>query len=199
VVERRTNGGEEGAWVVGHLVTDGADGTDGTDGSEGGHLAVAVGWAPDAASAETALHRFEADWTTQKIDFEGRYMPTDAAELPAVGDDPERLLSMVPAQLVNLWQPFDGQAYAGYLVLHPGDQLDQATLSAYGLDVIDSVAPLPAETINWLNLFYAAEWVVFAGFAVFFWYRLARDDWEKLHELQALAATQSVAPAGERS
>ncbi|MCU1562554.1 MAG: hypothetical protein JWN05_933, partial [Arthrobacter sp.] len=37
----------------------------------------------------------------------------------------------------------------------------------------------PAEKINWLNLFYAAEWVVFAGFALFIWWRLVKDDYRR--------------------
>jgi hypothetical protein len=68
------------------------------------------------------------------------------------------------------------------------------------LDPIDSIAPLPTERVSWLNVFYAIEWVVFAGFAVFFWFRLARDAWEKEHELKLLMqeAEQEVAldPAG---
>lgn len=52
---------------------------------------------------------------------------------------------------------------------------------------------MPVGAINWLNLFYAVEWVVFAGFAIFFWYRLVRDDWEKIHELKLLAVAESTA------
>ena len=37
----------------------------------------------------------------------------------------------------------------------------------------------PAGKINWLNLFYAAEWVVFAGFALFIWWRLVKDDYRR--------------------
>lgn len=85
---------------------------------------------------------------------------------------------MSAAQLVNLWAPFAGEAYPGYLVMHPAPPLDEAALAALGLEAVDSVPPLPVETISWLNLFYAVEWVVFAGFAVYLWYRLARDDWE---------------------
>ena len=58
---------------------------------------------------------------------------------------------------------------------------------------IDSVPPLPVGAINWHNLFYAVEWVVFAGFAIFFWYRLVRDDWEKIHDLKLLAVAESTA------
>jgi hypothetical protein len=32
------------------------------------------------------------------------------------------------------------------------------------------------ETINWLSAFYFLEWLVFAGFAVFLWWRLVRDE-----------------------
>ena len=34
----------------------------------------------------------------------------------------------------------------------------------------------PAQQINWLNLFYSVEWVVFAGFALYIWWRLVADD-----------------------
>lgn len=191
VVEQRSNGGAVGVWVIGHLAT---------DGEPGGHLAVALGWAADRAAAEFALAGVEDHLAGVAVELEGRYMPGDAPVRPAADADPATLLSMAPAQLVNLWQPFDGRAYAGYFVLHPaeglGGGIDQGgraglsrqLLAEVGLDPIDSVPPLPVETVNWLNLFYAAEWVVFAGFAVFFWYRLARDDWEKIHELQELAA-----------
>lgn len=186
IVEQRRNGGQEGTWLVGHFEI---------AGSQGGHLAVAIGWAKDTAAAAQALAKFEAAAVGQTFDIEGRYMPGDAPVVPRADEDPNRILSMSSAQLVNLWQPFDGRAYAGFLVMHPGpvdkaNSLTADALSAAGLDVIDSVPPLPVQTVNWLNVFYAAEWVVFAGFAIFFWYRLARDDWEKIHELQLLKAAE---------
>ena len=33
-------------------------------------------------------------------------------------------------------------------------------------------------SVNWLNIFYAIEWAVFAGFAFYIWYRLAKDRWQ---------------------
>ncbi len=181
VVEQRMHAGQEGAWVAGHLAT------------PHGHLSVAIGWAPSVAVAERAIGELEARVAVPAIELavEGRYMPSDALVIPTPSEDPERVTSMVPAQQVNLWQPFEGPAYAGFAVLHPataGEPLDTSDLAALGLETIESVPPLPAETINWLNLFYAVEWVVFAGFAIFFWYRLARDAWEKEHELKMLAA-----------
>lgn len=190
VVEQRSNGGQEGAWVVGHLAT---------VGPPTGHLAVAIGWAPDVETAEAAIDQIEQEWAGAEVTVEGRYMPSDAPVRPASGDDPERLLSMAPAQLVNLWQPFEGLAFPGFLVLHPGEWLDGQELAAIGLDPVDSVAPLPVEKVNWLNLFYAVEWVVFAGFAVFFWYRLARDDWERIHEMKLLEAGSPALPGTKGS
>ena len=39
------------------------------------------------------------------------------------------------------------------------------------------MAPQPEETqIIWLNVFYAVEWMLFAGFALFLWWRFVRDD-----------------------
>lgn len=197
VVEQRTNGGRVGAWVTGHLVVEDADGV-GTI----GHLAVAIGWAPTTADAERAIAGLGADpaLVSATLPVEGRYMPSDATVVPEPSDDPLVVTTMAPAQIVNLWAPFDGLAYSGFLVLHgsPDDGSDPlwaAALAEHGLEAIDSVPPLPAETINWLNLFYAVEWVVFAGFAVYMWYRLARDDWEKQHELKQLAESAAEGEA----
>jgi hypothetical protein len=33
-----------------------------------------------------------------------------------------------------------------------------------------------AEKINWLSAFYFLEWMLFAGFAVFLWWRLVKDE-----------------------
>jgi hypothetical protein len=32
------------------------------------------------------------------------------------------------------------------------------------------------ERINWLSAFYFLEWLLFAGFAIFLWWRLVRDE-----------------------
>ncbi|MGK0714654.1 SURF1 family cytochrome oxidase biogenesis protein [Leucobacter sp. W1153] len=185
IVEQRMHGEEQGVWVSGHLVT------------EDGHLAVAIGWARTDAEAARAIAALEDRLASQgsSLEVEGRYMPPDGAVLPRGEENPMRIASMAPAQLVNLWQPFEGSAYGGFLVMHPGEgegQIAGEVIESLGLITIESVPPLPVEKVNWLNLFYAVEWVVFAGFAIYFWYRLARDAWEKEHELQLLAAAGSV-------
>ncbi|MBL3687405.1 hypothetical protein D3248_10660 [Leucobacter zeae] len=203
VVAPRVNEGETGAWVVGHLATSGPDA------AEGAHLAVAIGWAPSASAAEAAAERLEADPAfAEPLRLEGRYMPAEAPKIPDADADPQSMQAMVPAHLANLWTGVDGSVYAGYLVLHAdadggaadtGPMAAASLLGAADLDAIDSVAPLPVEAVNWLNVFYAVEWIVFAGFAIFLWYRLARDSWEKEHEMQLLEAGEGADPEIDRT
>jgi hypothetical protein len=82
--------------------------------------------------------------------------------------------TMSVAALYNLWTGVDGvDVYEAYVV--------ERTPPA-GLDKIDSPPPIQQQTLNWLNVFYAAEWIIFAGFAIFFWYRLVKDAKEKEDE-----------------
>ena len=60
--------------------------------------------------------------------------------------------------------------YSGYVV---------ADEAPSGLETIYSPPPKTEVSLNLLNVFYAVEWVIFAGFAVFLWYRLVKDAWEE--------------------
>ena len=84
---------------------------------------------------------------------------------------------MSPAALLSQWSDIEGlDVYRPYLV----------SAEAFGgLQQIHAPAPTELSSVNWLNIFYAIEWAVFAGFAFYMWYRLARDAWEK--EVEALS------------
>jgi cytochrome oxidase assembly protein ShyY1 len=154
VLSDRINIKEPGYWVVGHAIT-----------SSGASLAVALGWSADADAAATAIRTLQADPPDGQL--LGRYLPSEA---PTQSDfeHGQRSALAVP-ELVNLWSsPPDG-VYGGYLI---------AADAAPGLETIDSPAPITEVSLNLLNIFYAVEWVVFAGFAIFLWYRLVRDAWE---------------------
>lgn len=156
VLSGRINGGQTGYWVVAHVVTEGGAG-----------LAVALGWAASeeaAASVASAL-------TSGPIEVVGRYLPSEAPQESDFERGETRTLST--AALVNVWADASPSVYAGYVV---------ATTAPAGLEPIDSPPPVEDVTLNWLNVFYAIEWVVFAGFAVFLWYRLVRDAWEREEE-----------------
>lgn len=146
VLGGRDHDGTAGYWLVGHAVT--ADGTS---------LAVAVGWAPTEKRALDAASNVEGGTLS------GRYLATD----PPADDDFEagQRTAMAVATLINEWAD-PSPVYGGYLVL------SGATST---LEVIDAPPPSEEVVLNWLNIFYAGEWVVFAGFAVFLWWRFVRD------------------------
>lgn len=150
---RDSGSGERGTWLVGHVVTE-----------EGASLAVALGWSPEASPWEALSS--EALSTASALDrteWAGRYLPS---EEPQASDFEagERSALAVP-ELVNLWAD-PGPVYGGFLVA--ADPLP-------GLEPIRADAPEREVALNWLNLFYAVEWALFAGFAIYLWYRLVRD------------------------
>jgi len=126
---------------------------------EGYSLAVAAGWLDNRDnSAET----FE-----ESVELIGRYVPTESPQESDFLAGANQVVSV--AELINLWvQP--GPVYGGYLVL---DQAPQ------GLSTIVTTPPETNRQLNWLNIFYAAEWVIFALFALYLWYRLVKDVWER--------------------
>ena len=149
VVLDRRQGSDNGSWLVVNSRT-----------SDGTCLPVAVGWAPTIDSGEFV---FVDDSPSALV---GRLVPSDD---PTTGDyDAGRLTVVSSADLVNRWEC--ATIYDAFLVL------DDAPAP---LEHILSVAPLPQAALNWLNIFYAIEWVFFAGFALYFWYRLVKDAVER--------------------
>ncbi len=100
--------------------------------------------------------------------------------LPPSGADPQTLTRMSPAALLSRWHATEGlDVYRPYIA---------AEVPQGPLDAISSPAPAEGSDVNWLNIFYAIEWAVFAGFAFYLWYRLARDAWEReVEELEDAA------------
>ena len=150
----------------------------------GASLAVAAGWAATLAEAEAAAAELDAtDLDLGAVT--GRYLPTESPQQSDFEDG--RRSALAVAELINLWadEPMANGSpgvYGGYLVL--ADPLA-------GLEAIDAPEPSREVEFNLLNLFYALEWVVFAGFAVFLWWRLVTDEIEKIVD----AGTTDEGPA----
>lgn len=154
--------------VTGRLSGDDGSGTAGEPGdwvirhlvTEGGaSLAVAVGYG-EVGAGIPELPSGEAELT-------GRYVPSES---PQVSDfEAGERTAIAVAELINLWAEVD-TVYSGYLVL------DQAPA---GLSTIAAPPPEQPTELNLLNLFYAIEWVIFGGFAIYLWWRLVRDEQEK--------------------
>lgn len=165
IVESRFNDGVEGYWVTGQLRLDGTD--------EPTSVAVALGWAATEAEAAAAVERLEAEASDAEsaVEVTGRLISDEGPLPPPRGADPQTMTRMSPAALLGRWHDIEELAvYRPYLA---------SSAPFGGLTAISSPAPAEQSTVNWLNIFYAAEWAVFAGFAFYLWYRLARDAWEK--------------------
>lgn len=173
VVGSRFNDGVEGYWVTGQLRV-----------AERVSVAVAIGWAPDRRSADAAVERLEAEADGQVVEVTGRIISDEGPSVPP-RTDPMQMDRMSPAALLSRWHDVEQlDVYRPYLA---------STTATAGLDDIASPAPEESSPINWLNVFYAAEWVIFAGFAFYLWYRLAKDAWEReLEEFEDAEASAAV-------
>ena len=145
--------GGTGTWLVGHVVT-----------ADGVSVAVALGSTPGGSGIglfdDSSLDDPRRDWV-------GRYLPS---EEPQASDFENGIRSSLAVpELVNLWAE-PGPVYAGFIVLAD---------PYVGLDPIRADAPVREATLNLLNVFYAIEWALFAGFAIYLWHRLVRDAVER--------------------
>jgi len=174
VVSDRVQQGQSatGYWLVGRFV----------DSADQASLVVAVGWGATHADAVKAIPSVPVAPVVTHL--AGRYLPSEAA------DDGKftagRLTVVSVPQLINQWPNVSGDVFNGYVVDGRGWG---------GLAAIYSPAPIDKATLNWLNVFYAVEWAVFAGFAIFLWFRLVKDTFEReLEEAEEAAAVSSSSP-----
>ncbi len=181
ILGKRLNDGTSGYWVIGQFAVDSPADT---------YLAVALGFTTDPALATSTAQGLRSAGSTASETLTGRYLPTEGpvvtdAQKPLIGvtalDGGPLGTTMSVSAFVNRWTEFDASAdvYGGYVV---------SETPPAGTTAIASPMPDQSVQLNWLNIFYAAEWVVFAGFAVYFWYRLVRDAWEREQEEAAEAA-----------
>jgi len=170
VVSSRFNEGEEGYWVTGQLRV--ADRTS---------IAVAVGWTPERATADAVASDLNAR-APFASDITGRLISDEGAQLPP-RDEVTKMSRMSPAMLLGRWHDTEQLfVYRPYLASAEAPE---------GLSDISSPPPDEGNPINWLNVFYAVEWAIFAGFAFYIWYRLARDAWER--EVEAFEEAEAAA------
>jgi len=181
VVSSRFNDGAEGYWVTGQFrIAEEVP-------AQPVSVAVAIGWVPTreealAAAAELEEQARAAGSDDAPLAITGRLISDEGPLPPSQAGDPLELTRMSPAALLARWHDVAGlDVYRAYIA---------AEVPLAGLQAISSPAPADAP-LNWLNIFYALEWAVFAGFAFYLWYRLARDAWEK--EVEDLEDAQAAA------
>ena len=172
VVSSRYNDDVEGYWVTGQLrVADRVS------------IAVALGWAQEREDADAAVAALEQSAAGTEATISGRLISDEGVQVPPA-DDPQRMDRMSPAALLGHWHDAEQLAvYRPYLASFDAPD---------GLVDISSSPPDELSPVNWLNVFYAAEWAIFAGFAFYIWYRLAKDAWEReIEDLEDAAAEAS--------
>lgn len=184
VVASRYNDGTEGYWVTGQLRIVPVSAA-----SAPTSIAVAIGWAPTPQVAQSAIDALQKDASATSaaqhpFDVVGRIISDEGTALPRHDVDPQTMTRMSPATLLARWHDATGlSVYRPYLA---------AQVAPQPLADIASPPPPTGSTVNWLNIFYAVEWAVFAGFAFYLWYRLGRDAWEReLEEIEDAAAAAS--------
>ena len=147
------NGSKNGYWLVRPATTD-----------QGKFLVLALGWYATLDEAKATAESFANLAEDMSLhSYTGIYEPSEDPR-PADGNV---FKSISLAQLINQpGLPTNLDAYAGFVIVQ-----DPAN---YGERIV--IGSNPGETIfNWLTAFYAAEWTLFAGFAVFLWARLVKD------------------------
>jgi hypothetical protein len=82
------------------------------------------------------------------------------------------------AELINAWNVSSYPAFVSATAEKAGTA-DVGAAAGSGLEPLSIAAQPPAAKVNWLNLFYSVEWIVFAGFALFIWWRLVKDDYRR--------------------
>lgn len=169
LVNNRLEDGVKGYWVVAAFEVKDSPGKN--------IIPVVRGWQADDSTPAPAPEG--------ELELTGRLLPTEGPKARPAGATSFESLSV--SELINVW---DVPSYSGFLVAGPvtgANNVDHSA-QASGLAQVD-VGPQPQERqINWLNVFYGIEWVVFAGFAVFLWYRLVADDYRRQQEDIADAA-----------
>lgn len=160
IIANRLSGTDNGYWLVANSI------------SKTKSLTIALGWSPDLAEVQTERKALmDSDLQKFETKLEGVFIPTEAP-LPQTNDLPYVFESLSLAQLINVYSP--------QKPLIPELQI----LALNGASQASAWPPLepitvtydPVQRINWLSAFYFLEWLLFAGFAVFLWWRLVRDE-----------------------
>ncbi|MER6950470.1 SURF1 family protein [Nonomuraea sp. NPDC000554] len=138
----------QGYWVLTPLRLD--DGT---------LMPVVRGWVAEAAGPMAA--------PGGRVTVTGRLRPpqgTDSVQRRADGLPSGQVQTVSTGELINLWS---GQKVRnGYVVAEP---------PSGALAQVKASPPVVGGELTWRNLAYAANWWIFAGFAVFMWFHFVRD------------------------
>lgn len=140
--------------------------------TENATLFVVAGFINEKQNAQAVLNQVREQGANTVLEVTGRYLPSEA---PLESVDENVFDSLSVAQFINQ-DSFDSQqVYTGFMVLTENNLFS----SVDGVELVTIGMPQSDSQVNWLSAFYAIEWSVFAGFAVFMWWRLLADAYKK--------------------
>lgn len=154
LVAPRPRAGADGAWVLTPLVPEEADGRAGTA------VAVLRGWVPAGARP--------VEPPAGTVSVVGVLVADSRRPGVAVTGDPPTLAVVDTGALAG---------HAGYPVRSGWFALQELQPAGTDQPLPLLVTELPGAEVglNWRNAAYALQWVVFAGFVLFFWNRFRRE------------------------
>ena len=169
LVPGRLHGGQKGYWIVSAFAVADAPALAGAGASPQTWIPVARGWVADPAEAVPP--------PSGTIELTGRLIPSESP-VPNTDAGPGRASAVSVAELINIWEV---SSYPGFIAADTemAGPIDVSAAAGGPLQPLN-IGPQPAaQKLNLLNIFYAVEWVVFAGFALFIWWRLVKDDYRR--------------------
>ena len=170
LVPGRLHDGKTGYWVVSAFAVDGAQALTGVAATPQTWIPVARGWVAEPGDAAAP--------PSGPVELTGRLLPSEAP-LANTAPAPGEATAVSVAELINYWEV---SSYPGFVAataeVAGGADVSAAAVPGKLLPLDIGPQP-PGQKINWLNLFYSLEWVVFAGFALFIWWRLVKDDYHR--------------------
>lgn len=170
IIPGRLNAGKMGYWVVDAFAVDGAPALKGAAVSPKTWIPVARGWIADPADASAP--------PSGSVRLTGRLLPSEAP-VPGKAPAPGQATAVSVAELINVWNVSSYPAFVSATSEISGTSDVGAAAAPGGLEPLNIGAQPPPAKVNWLNLFYSVEWIVFAGFALFIWWRLVKDDYQR--------------------
>lgn len=164
--------GRRGAWVMTPLDVGGA------------YLPVVRGWVTDPSQVQPP--------PAGVVTVTGALAPPESAPDEPV-DLPEGQAATIDlASLVNEW---DASTFSAFVYME-GEQPASGEPVAWTPTLVPSPG-FGSGGIEWRNLAYAAQWWLFAAFAVYMWFRMVREDAQSDSQTAELTAAGGEPPSAD--
>jgi len=167
-----------GSWVLTPLVLPDASA-----------VAVVRGWVPSASDPAADPGRLPTGPVSLAGVLRPGEPPIDRLPGETSGLPTGQLDGVDLTQLVQLWP---AKLITGYVVLTSQQPVPAGT----ALTMVPATAP-SNEAVAWQNFSYAVQWFVFAGFMIFVWLRLVREDYGRTLRRDPATSTDPAPAAAD--